>query len=427
METGTKRRAEAAVGMRSSRRDFLKRGAVAAAVAGLGTTPRLVHAQAKEVVLAGLWPLTGPASQWGVRNSRGERIVYDLVNDRGGIKSLGGAKIKYVVLDTETKVDVAAIRAESLVAQNAVFIAGTSQSAASLVVSQVCERLGVPFVAPVDIEPTLTARGFKYTFRASVSMEDVARDVVEFLDAAGKETGPKVGKVGIVCEDSVLGASAAKSLAKYSKAKGWDVVESITYNAASTKDFTGMVSRLKRNGADVLIGHNKVQDYVLLIRTCIELDYNPMGVAAAMGGAVSNSFPDALKEQSDHIVVIQPFSHDLKIPGLDDFRARYKAAHQEDADLSSVATASAAALVVRALEKAGSTDRATIRNAMAAMDVGLDGNVFLPNGCKFDENGNNVRSVSVATQYKAGRLYTVAPKVLATTKPVWPKPKWARR
>ena len=84
METETKGRTAAAVGMTSGRRDFLKRGAAATAVVAMGTTPRLARAQTKEVVLGGLWPLTGPASQWGVRNSRGEKIVYDLVNERGG-------------------------------------------------------------------------------------------------------------------------------------------------------------------------------------------------------------------------------------------------------------------------------------------------------------------------------------------------------
>jgi len=95
-------------------------GLASAVAAGLGA-PWVARAAAKELVVAGLWPLTGPASQWGVRNARGEKIVYDLCNERGGIKSLGGARLKHVLVDTETKVDVAAIRAESVVAQNAVF------------------------------------------------------------------------------------------------------------------------------------------------------------------------------------------------------------------------------------------------------------------------------------------------------------------
>jgi branched-chain amino acid transport system substrate-binding protein len=255
-------------------------------------------------------------------------------------------------------------------------------------------------------------------------MENVAHDLIQFLHEAGKDIGPPIKKIAIVCEDSVLGKTTVASLAKFSKENGFNVVESITYNAASTSDFTGIVSRLKRSGADALVGYNLTQDAIQLIRTCVELDFNPTAVGAAMGGAVGLSFSDALKSLSNGILVVQPYSNDLNLPGLEEFKVRYETRFREEADLSSVATANAAHVVIQALEKAASTDRGAIRNALEGVDLGLDGNILLPSGCKF-KNGDNIRAVSVVTQLKDGAYRAVAPKEFASTKAVWPKPNWS--
>ena len=83
---------------------------------------------ANEVVVAGIFPFTGPNAAWGIRGDRGMRYVFDMINAQGGIKSLGGAKFKYVLVDTESKADVAGSQAEKIVAGEVSAIFGCQEA-----------------------------------------------------------------------------------------------------------------------------------------------------------------------------------------------------------------------------------------------------------------------------------------------------------
>jgi branched-chain amino acid transport system substrate-binding protein len=111
-----------------------------------------------EVVVGGVLPLTGGVAAWGIRNDWGHRYVFDIINAQGGIKSLGGAKIKYITLDTESKPEIAQLQAEKIAAGNVACILGATQSAASLVVSQVAERKEIPYITTTDLDPLITER-----------------------------------------------------------------------------------------------------------------------------------------------------------------------------------------------------------------------------------------------------------------------------
>ena len=56
------------------RREILKIGALGAAAAGLGF-PAIIRAQAKEVVVLGIWPATGAFSDVGPILDRGMRMA----------------------------------------------------------------------------------------------------------------------------------------------------------------------------------------------------------------------------------------------------------------------------------------------------------------------------------------------------------------
>src|SRR5215470_6864263 len=138
-----------------TRRRFLVGGT--ATLGGLAAF-RSAHADAKEVVLGAVVALTGPNAAWGQRTWNGFQVACDLVNEQGGIKSLGGAKLKPFVVDTESKPEVAGAQTEKAIQRGAVAITGTNQSAATIVATQIAERESVPFVCATDVDPLITAR-----------------------------------------------------------------------------------------------------------------------------------------------------------------------------------------------------------------------------------------------------------------------------
>ena len=80
------------------RRTAIKLGLAGAATA---LAPRRARAQnPKEVKIALLVPLSGPWARQGILKQMGADLAIDDVNKGGGIKALGGAKLKLVVYDT---------------------------------------------------------------------------------------------------------------------------------------------------------------------------------------------------------------------------------------------------------------------------------------------------------------------------------------
>ena len=92
---------------RLSRRDILKFGAGAAA--GLGF-PGIVRAQAKEIVILGLWDQTGAFADVGPINDRGMKMALE---ERG--MQILGRPIKYIVRDSATQAGTATRRVEEAV------------------------------------------------------------------------------------------------------------------------------------------------------------------------------------------------------------------------------------------------------------------------------------------------------------------------
>src|SRR5439155_27177971 len=147
---------------RITRREFIKTSTLAAA--GSTLAPRLATAQPKEVLLAAVVALTGPNAAWGQRTWNAFQLGCDMVNEQGGIKSLGGAKLKYIVADTESKPEVAGSQTEKVIQRGCLAITGTKESAPTSAPTQPAARACPPFVRATGAHPPITSRGITHSF-----------------------------------------------------------------------------------------------------------------------------------------------------------------------------------------------------------------------------------------------------------------------
>jgi branched-chain amino acid transport system substrate-binding protein len=89
---------------------------------------------------------------------------------------------------------------------------------------------------------------------------------------------------------------------------------------------------------------------------------------------------------------------------------------------------SVVAVIADALERAGSSDRQKLRNALAQTNLN-PGSGIVPcmnfDGIKFDSSGKNVRANNLVLMSKGVDNYTVSPAKYADIKPVFPRPAWA--
>ncbi len=154
--------------------------AVVALAMTIGT---LGSAQAAQTVKIGnIIPLSGPSASVGIQGKNAREMAVQEINDAGGIKSMGGAKLEMLYADSKSDPTAGVSAAEQMInSDKVVLLTGCWNSAVTYPATQVAERYGVPFVVPVSVRDTITERGFKYTFRVAAKDSWWTRDQFAFL------------------------------------------------------------------------------------------------------------------------------------------------------------------------------------------------------------------------------------------------------
>ena len=153
------------------RRTAIKMGLAATAAAALPV--RRARAQnPKEVKIALVVPLSGPWARQGILEQMGAEMAIEDVNKAGGIKALGGAKLKLVLYDTGDTAEKAKNAAQRLVAQEPDVVGGIGcwLSSFTLAATEVSERAELPWLT-LSYSDLITSRGFKYVFQTSPTAE----------------------------------------------------------------------------------------------------------------------------------------------------------------------------------------------------------------------------------------------------------------
>ena len=144
------------------RRAFLKTAGV---VAALGAAPSIGRAQAKEVKLGYILPVTGPLAFEAQLSLNGLQLAVDEINAAGGVKALGGAKLTLLPGDTQQKVELGNSEAARLIDQGVAVLIGPFSSLVAYSVRQVTEKNKTPFMLLAAVADNLTEGGLKYVFR----------------------------------------------------------------------------------------------------------------------------------------------------------------------------------------------------------------------------------------------------------------------
>jgi branched-chain amino acid transport system substrate-binding protein len=123
--------------------------------------PRRVRAQApKEVKIAMLVPLSGPWARQGILEQMGARMAIADINNAGGIKALGGAKLRLIEYDTGDSAEKAKDAAQRMIAQEPDLVGGFGcwLSTFTLAATEVTERAELPWLT-LSYSDAITGRG----------------------------------------------------------------------------------------------------------------------------------------------------------------------------------------------------------------------------------------------------------------------------
>ena len=405
------------------RRSALALGAAAAAGA---VVPRRARAQAKEVKIAMLVPLSGPWARSGLVEQMGARMAIDDINAAGGIKALGGAKLTLIEYDAGDSSEKAKNAAQRMVAQEPDISGGFGAwlSSFTLAVTEVTERANLPWLT-LSYSDLITGRGFKNVFQLSPTANKQAEDLIPILMAlAEKTTGKRPTKMAIIGDNTASSESFLKPIRGHVVA---DQKLSIVVDQIFTpplSDATTLVQPIRSARPDfVILQSTNVPDDKLLMDKFAE--YNLIGGKIPLiGGGGHFATPELLKVTGADI--LQGVMVGLaNWPGKEQEALSKRFVERTGEPWfghDSIFGYAHTMVLKQALEDAGSADRVKVAEALRKMDMTTGPARLFPGGrLKFDENGRRVGAELVVVQWQNGKPVTVFPKEVAAADAIWGK------
>lgn len=396
----------------------------------------------KEIALGAVYPLTGSQAPTGLDLKNGIDLAVELINggkadfnlplvkDGGGLKNLGGAKLKIVYGDSQADPQKGQSETERLITSEKVTaMLGAYNSAVTATASQAAERLAIPFVNPESSSPTLVTNGYKWFFRSTPDDSMFAENFFQFLDDAAKKFPGKVTKkVAILHTDDLFGSDVNKFSRQFAEQYKYEVLTNAAYKA-NTPDLGSEIQRLKASGASILIEASYLPDATLAIKGLKQQDVNFQGILGMDAGFVDTKFIPNVGKDTEGLISREVWAKDLssKKPLVSQVNDLFKSKYGTDMNGSSARAFTGVFVLADAINRAASLEPAKIQTALQKTDLKGEQLIMPWDGVSFDARGQNTKGRGIMVQIQKGEYVTVWPLELASKELIWPLPEWSKR
>ncbi|MFI0370614.1 ABC transporter substrate-binding protein [Actinomadura sp. 1N219] len=415
--------------MRRSERRARKRATTAVAFAVLACLLGAAGcaggtAAADEIEIGALLPLSGKQAASGKSNLAGMRLVVKAVNDAGGIRSLGGKKLKLVTADDASDPMKAAEQARQLIQRREVpFILGPYSTPEAQAAVPVSERAKVGLLSTQASYDEFFEGDYEYVTTVSMTSSQFGDSYAGFVRWLNSTRRAGIKKITITYPDNDYGQTAAKSAARELRRMGVQVTGSLSF-PPDTKDLTPIVQRTRNAAPDAVVSIGYLEDGLQLHRSRVTQNYTspPLWI----GG--SASFTDdrlwkllgsaARPALSGDTYGLAQFERTVRTPGVRWLVQHFKGPGPLDQAVA--AGAQAAWILVTALERSATTDRAKLAAAVHRVTLPPDSErVSMPQfarGVAFEPTGKPKAPQALFVHWANGGKQVVYPDEFADAK-----------
>lgn len=316
---------------------------------------------AKAIRIGMICGLSGPTAAWGIPAQRGAQLAVEDANRRGGVL---GAKLELRVEDDQGKPEDAAAAAAKLITRDGVVaIVGADSSSRTLAAAPICQAHRRPLVSPTASLPAVTEKG-NFIFRVCATDADEASALARF--ARERLKASRVAILKDVKNDYSVGA--AKIFSEEFVRAGGAIIAEQSYSEGDA-DFRSQLATIRGARPDVLVVPGYYGEVAQIAMQARELGMT----IPLIGGSGWNS--RALIEIGGKALDGCYYMGPMNSTNAE-FIGRFEKRFGVRPDAATALAYDAAALVIDAIGRAGSSDGEKIRQALAATTnfSGVSGN-----------------------------------------------------
>ena len=402
--------------------------AALAGAACLATAGTAFAQQDDTITLGAAVSLTGKYSTNGKNTKDGYDLAVERVNEMGGVK-VGGKtyKLKVVYYDDESTSARGAQLVERLIQQDHVdFVLGPYSSGLTKAIAPVTEKHGIPMVEGNGADRDLFQKGYKNLFAVLNTSDYYLRAAIQLAaeetTKAGKD--PSKLKVAIAVENDNFSKDVRDGVAEDAKKYGMKIVVDDKL-PPELNDMSATLAKVKALRPDILVvsGHDK--GATLAVKQVSQARvYVPM---LALTHCDSAQIAEKEGKAAEYAICGSQWDRHLAYKDrwfgtAEQYAERFEKTFRYDPPYQAAESTASVLTFVDAFERAGSLDKAKVRDALAKTNLQT---FYGP--IKFDATGKNVAKSMVLYQVLDGKYKVVAPSKWATTKIVFPAPPWDKR
>ena len=359
---------------------------------------------------------TGKFSVEGKDSRQGYDTWAKWVNEEyGGIQMPDGRyEVEIIYYDDESDADTAANLVQRLIDEDGVeFLLGPYSSGLTTGASAISEAADVIMVEGNGTSDSMFERDFQNLFLVATVASDYTKSGIEAFAAKGAKTAV------VAYEDTSFPTAVANGAIKHLEANGIEVLAVETYPKDPT-DLSPIISKFRELEPDVFIGGGHYIDAVLFTNASDDVGFAPDGMLITVGPS-NPKLIDELGSSVEGVVGPTQWESTMAYSGewfgsAQDFADRYES-YWGEAPVYQAASAAASGLALHiAIEQAGTTDTAAVRDALRSMSVDT---FYGPIG--FDERGVNTSKPMGTVQVQDGAINVVAPDGAAITDFSYPR------
>ena len=362
-------------------------------------------------------PLTGTNSKFGEIEKRSYEIAMEEINAKGGVK---GKKLVLEFEDSQGKPEVSRSIAEKLIdVKKQPVIFGEYSSSCSKAIAAVAEERKDPYLVVTGATDDITQQNYKYVFRMNPTNAYYASGMISFFKEVVKPTS-----IAILYESSDFGTSGAEDMVKQAEKFPMKVLVKEQYEKGAV-DFKPILSKVKAARPDVIYMVSYVMDAALLMRQIKELRIEAKLYAGGAAGFAIPEFIQSAKEAAEYVVTATLWSPQVTYPGAKEFAEKYKKLYKDYPSYHGAEAYSALYIIKDVLTRSKSMTPDEIRSAMKATQMMT---AFGPIKFEDKEGYTNQNFMdTLVMQVIKGQHETIWPQKYATTKYVYPIPRWRDR